>query len=274
MVPKNYYPHVPVLIFCFVSIFPLYINLNSHYSWQGWTRSTCYPHCYCEAPTGGPIEQISNSFSNLFYVLVGLLIAMLPHSLKKAQQNLISSHPGYSILYGCNIIFLGFGSFFYHGSLTEFGRFFDWFGMYLFASYIIIYSIARYYRSWFTAPRFISTFCAFMVALIIVTLTVNADVRRHIFTIMIVVALIVAGIVNFILKSKLNTWYLAGSLLCLVVAYTIWTLDNNGIYCWPNSLIQGHAVWHILTACTIGLVYLYLRSEVANDVIAPNKFTV
>ena len=271
---KNGYPQIPILIFCLVSVIPLYIHLNSHYSWAGWTRSTCYPHCYCEAPSGGPIEQISNSFSNLLYVLAGLLIALLPHSKKRAELNLISSDPSYSILYGCNTIILGFGSFFYHGSLTEFGRFFDWFGMYLFASYIIIYSIARYFRSWFTPARFLTIFSLFMVALVIITLTVNADIRRHIFTVMIIIALIVAGIVNLQLQQKLNSWYLAASLTSLVIAYGIWNLDNNGIYCFPHSLIQGHAIWHILTGLSISLVYLYLRSETPPDYIGPSKFTV
>jgi hypothetical protein len=42
-------------------------------------------------------------------------------------------------------------------------------------------------------------------------------------------------------------------------------LDLNHIVCDPDGLLQGHAVWHILTAASAGLLYLYYRSAEAFD---------
>ena len=247
----NSFPRTPLIIFCIISLVPIYFSFTD-YTWNGWTRSTCYPHCYCEAPTGGPIEQLSNSFSNLCYILIGLLIIFHPCPVERSQSNLVSSDFFYPFLYGMNTIILGLGSFFYHGSLTEFGRFFDWFGMYLFASYVIVYNIARFFRPYFNPWRFFALFCAFMVTSVFFTLTLNADIRRHIFTIMIVIALVVAAFVNRRLGNPFDDSLLAFSLVSLIVAYIIWNLDNNGILCDPISFIQGHAIWHLLTAISIG----------------------
>jgi hypothetical protein len=45
------------------------------------------------------------------------------------------------------------------------------------------------------------------------------------------------------------------------VAFTIWNLDQHGTLCTPDSLFQGHAVWHLLGATSLWLTFLYYRSE-------------
>ena len=34
----------------------------------------------------------------------------------------------------------------------------------------------------------------------------------------------------------------------LAAAYTVWHLDHTDAFCRPDSLLQGHAIWHFLTA--------------------------
>jgi dihydroceramidase len=43
----------------------------------------------------------------------------------------------------------------------------------------------------------------------------------------------------------------------LVVAYALWILDERGILCWPDSLLQGHAAWHTLTALSALMLVLH-----------------
>jgi dihydroceramidase len=43
----------------------------------------------------------------------------------------------------------------------------------------------------------------------------------------------------------------------LVVAYALWILDERGIACWPDSLLQGHAAWHTLTAVSALMLVLH-----------------
>ncbi len=42
----------------------------------------------------------------------------------------------------------------------------------------------------------------------------------------------------------------------LVVAYGLWVLDDRGVLCRPDSLLQGHAAWHTLTAVSALMLVL------------------
>jgi hypothetical protein len=44
---------------------------------------------------------------------------------------------------------------------------------------------------------------------------------------------------------------------------------TGGFLCDPDSLLQGHAVWHLLCAGTTGSIYLYHRSERAVSLALP-----
>ena len=36
-------------------------------------------------------------------------------------------------------------------------------------------------------------------------------------------------------------------LLLLILAFTCWNLDRSRVWCSPSSILQGHAVWHLLS---------------------------
>jgi hypothetical protein len=71
---------------------------------------------------------------------------------------------------------------------------------------------------------------------------------------------------NFIVQTKLNhskpvKAFFTSAILTLLLAYTLWILDRTNVLCSLESPFQGHALWHILDAISILLVYLYYRSE-------------
>ncbi len=51
------------------------------------------------------------------------------------------------------------------------------------------------------------------------------------------------------------------ALALLIGGITAHKLDLRGVWCWPSSWFQGHAIWHLATAGALHSVYLYLRSE-------------
>ena len=55
-------------------------------------------------------------------------------------------------------------------------------------------------------------------------------------------------------------FYLLG-ILAKAVAFAIWIMDQQGTLCVPDSLVQGHAIWHLLGALSIWLNFSYYRSE-------------
>jgi len=48
----------------------------------------------------------------------------------------------------------------------------------------------------------------------------------------------------------------------LVAGTTCRQLDVAGRFSGPDAWLQGHALWHVLTAASLGCTYLYYRSEV------------
>ena len=57
--------------------------------------------------------------------------------------------------------------------------------------------------------------------------------------------------------SKSGVVFLITSIVALVLAVTCRELDINGRFSTPNSVFQGHAVWHLLTALSLAAIYGY-----------------
>ena len=251
---------LPIALFALITLAGVAFGVFGNYSWANWLRATCYPNCFCEAARGGPIEQLSNTYSNLAYVLIGLLIVWGNKGNRGSEgKNLMASSSAYPITYGVTVIAIGAGSFFYHGSLTEVGRWFDWFGMYLYASFIILYNASRLKK--LSGIQFVVVYAIFNIILAVVIFNTAPSIRQQIFGLMIAVTLILEYFVRRRDKPQIAGKFLYLALGCLVAAYTIWILDRDRILCAPTSLIQGHAAWHILTAAATGLLFMYYRSE-------------
>jgi len=55
---------------------------------------------------------------------------------------------------------------------------------------------------------------------------------------------------------------LLGLTVCLLAfGLTAHTLDRFHIACYPDSPIQGHAIWHVTTACALSVIYYMCRVE-------------
>lgn len=258
---------LPVAIFAVITLAGVAFGVFGNYSWANWVRAGCYESgCFCEAARGGPIEQISNTYSNLGFVLIGLLIVF---TAKRDEKNLMGSSLTYPISYGVTVIAIGAGSFFYHGSLTEIGRWFDWFGMYLYASFIILYNLSRLRR--LSGVQFIIAYIIANLILAYIIFSTAPAIRQQIFGLLIAITLVLETIIRFKVKPQVTSKFLYGALGCLVAAFAIWILDSTRVLCAPTSLLQGHAAWHILDAIAAGLMFIYYRSELKNAAPLPNN---
>jgi hypothetical protein len=248
---------IAIAIFALItlaSLAPALVN----YSWASWQPATCLPNnCFCEPLRAGFIRQPINTYSNLAYILVGLLILASTRS-DPARANLLSSHRAYPLVFGGATMAIGVGSFFYHASLTFVGQWFDLMGMYLFANFALMYTLAR------LRPMRGATFALgyiVMNAILGYLLIVNPEVRRQVFAAMIYGVIALEALVLLAERPRIKTRYFVGALVSLVVAYGIWLLDESRVWCDPTSVLQGHALWHFLTAAAVGLLYLYYWSE-------------
>jgi predicted membrane channel-forming protein YqfA (hemolysin III family) len=67
-------------------------------------------------------------------------------------------------------------------------------------------------------------------------------------------------------RRTYTPWYWAG-FAAFLIAYAIWTTGTNDHdLCDPDSLIQAHAIWHLLTAFATWCFFKFLRTERRADV--------
>jgi hypothetical protein len=62
--------------------------------------------------------------------------------------------------------------------------------------------------------------------------------------------------------------YAAASLASILVAFAIWNASKAWL-CQPYSLVQGHAIWHLLGAVSAYFLYRYYASEAIAPRSAP-----
>src|SRR3989344_2908620 len=192
--------------------------------------ATCYPNnCFCESLHMGTILQPANMISSCAFVLASIFVA----------YKYRNSH-GY--IYAVILGLIGLGSAYYHTKLTFIGQTIDVAGMYFLVTFVLLAVLKQ------TRKHFLAYFLIGNAVLILIMVSVP-DLRRYIFA-----GLVLTLIIMFWKQNLLNKYFWT-SLLIMAVAFIIWTLDITSVWCYPDSILQGHAIWHILGA--VSVVYLF-----------------
>lgn len=257
----------------FVFWFGLYFSMY----FAGWPGEThpCVnpPYCFCETVHQGALAaQNSNTWSDLGFVIASFLIAWsgwntLKEDSTRSQQEYKHS-PALIALYSAVILFMGPGSMFFHGGMTTWGGMMDVSSMYLFVLFLICYLIKH---SWSLGVRFfyLSYFLSSLIFVLIAIFTheLSSQIFPGVAAILITLALLQSvPISKFGLGRKVANRFeqrwLIYALGFFIVAVVIWRLSDSGqAFCYPDSLLQGHAAWHLLSACMTVCVHYYLLSE-------------
>lgn len=231
------------------------------YQWAGWTATNCWPVCFCEAARENFIRQPINTLSNLAFVAVGVWIVGVaggaPSGTAK-PRNLMSQVAGYRLLYGVGVLAIGVCSIFYHASLTAVGQWFDWLGIYILFAFVVFYNLTRLLP--LPHPLFGVGYGLGILGLSAFTYY-RIDLRLQIFSDLLLIALVLEMLVWLIRRPKVQWPFLVGALVSLFVGRYAAVRMGEGDLCVPTSWIQGHAIWHGLTALATGLLYLYYESE-------------
>jgi hypothetical protein len=253
-------------------LFILY-KLNQYIDpWLSWRQALGNATNFCEMNRFDQlIVQPSNTWSNLGFVIVGLIfisIAKNDHIYEKRKDvnNLMAKFPGFTFLIGFSTLYMGIGSFMYHATLTYFFQKMDQTGMYFlliaFIAYLLfkVFPKIRWKGKEYVSNRFLIG-AAVVVQLIFYLFLwkLPINVLFPALTMMFVLA-------NLYMMVKMqdnvsNTKLILAAGATLLIAASVWVLDITDKLCSPASIFQGHSLWHILTALSVFLAYMYYRSE-------------
>jgi hypothetical protein len=224
--------------------------------------------CYCEAPRGGMTEQPANAWSNLGSIVVGLLVLADTARRRAPSAARMEVDLRYPRLYGSVAIFLGVGSFAFHGSLKAWGGYIDVQSMHAFIGFIIAYDLARIHDwSW---SRFVGWFAGLLSLFSVLIGLLPPEHGKTMFGGVVALTLLLEAAVSYPrlrpwaprpIHPRRMPWFWAG-LGSFAAAFGVWSMSRTGgPWCVPHSLLQGHALWHLLTALSVWCFYNYFRSE-------------
>ncbi|MFA5963066.1 MAG: ceramidase domain-containing protein [Sphingomonas sp.] len=225
-------------------------------NWAVYAPATCTAtHCFCELPrVGALVLQPADSWSSYGYVLVGFVMIILAGGRDWAS----AMPPLAARALGLTAIVVGLGSVLMHATLTLWGQFLDVLGMYLIGSFLLVRALARWRRiPDGRAIMLYVTLCACLIAVLIML----PEVRRWLFALLLNLAILVELIFARPLRPGVRVGLYLGGILATALAFAIWILDQQGVVCAPRSLLQGHALWHLLGALSLWLSFSYYRSE-------------
>lgn len=228
-------------------------------TWGAMQPATCLATggCFCEGVrVDDPLRQPANTWSSLGFVVAGIYIAAASIPLPRPSRLI----PLYRVAFGLMAVIVGVGSAYYHASLTFIGQFFDILGMFLISSFVLVYAVQRW-RGW-SNTRSIAVYAGFNLILTLLQIAIP-DLRRYTFAVVLIIGLLMEYIYHRQRKPVIAVHWLHLGLAIFALAYGIWILDNSRVVCDPASILQGHALWHLLGAVATVCLFRYYASEPA-----------
>lgn len=235
--------------------------------WPGTPFDCAADPCYCELPGPGLVRQLGNTWSNLAAVLVGLFVAA---DAARRRQQRAAPHPAldlFGLLAPPALVFQGVGSMYFHGGLTRWGSALDAMSMFAIAGLLVVLQLHR--LGWVPRRGIVGAWGA------VVSLGLGIGF---------VSPAIVAGAVFLLFLGILSSEVLLAArgfspsaglfrfgIAVHVSAVAVWFFSaGEGLpLCVPESPWQGHALWHLLTAISVGASVLHVMRNLERVGAAP-----
>jgi hypothetical protein len=209
-----------------------------------WENFEQNPYIFCEKQLCGIVVQPGNTWSNVGYLIVAVLILRSKHTGPRTRGR---------FFWSTLILFLG--STLFHASGTWWGKYLDVGAMFCLSMAILTTSLERKYNLERKTGIFI------FVGGIFVSLIYLYFMRLGLY-------LFGAQIAASAFIEKRNIKKFWKSVVCFGVAFLFWIMDVKRIWCNPdNHFFNGHAVWHLTAAFAIWLFFKSYESKDSHPVL-------
>jgi hypothetical protein len=254
-----------------LSAFLLFVQ----FGWPGNANdciSTVPNSCFCEAydlndvvAHAPGVRQPVNTWSNLYALITSFIVAFVVYRDRKSLG--LNPSPNYMVsmsyvpdLYIFAVLFLGLGSMWFHASLTQWGGIVDGASMYVFAAFLIFYSIRRINTSasifW---VGYVLTVLLFTYLHTVLPAVVNILILVAVYLIVEIYIWIRSGKILQGTPKTVTLWLLAIAAI-LAASFFWWASQTGNFLCDPNSIFQPHGIlWHPLAGIMAVLLYFYWR---------------
>lgn len=207
-------------------------------------------------------HQSINTYSNLAYFFFGCVIVLQGLRDRKQKGNFLAQFPAFSILIGICMIYLSFGSAFFHASLTWIGQRVDMNGTYGITILLLALGIAHLFGKHLRSPKNQKL----LIVSIVLFVLAFYEVALHVSSGKLIPILILASLSSMLLeyfknRQKKSILLILLTFILILIAVQIRTLDVQKIACDPLSFFQGHSLWHLLTAMSSFVTYSFYRFD-------------
>lgn len=206
----------------------------------------------CEHIGQGLLAQPVNTLSSLTYIVAGAVLLRRGFAARSTERVVLA-------VYGLTVIAVGFGSMTFHGPMPSWGRFAHDLSIAAVLAFVIGYDVALVRGA---GLRGALGGCGVLLGACALVLAVRPDSSNALDSVLVVAAVIAEVAVARSPKRvaaahglvrEPGVWFLGGAALSVGAALNALG-RTDALLCDPDSLVQLHSVWHVLTA---GALWVY-----------------
>lgn len=239
--------------------------------WNSFILDKKVPASFCEqVHLNNPVRQPVNTFSNIIYLVIAIVVLKTSweERFKRNSHDLVTVNTVYGFLFGLILLYVFFASSFYHASLINIAHKLDYSAVFAFSLFPIIFFLHRRYlnhNSKLLAAQKRKLTIVFFSTYLLATLLLAFLIPRgkESLTAFILIQ-IFFGLAFFAVtdkSGKQGRFYLASSVICVLIAFMWFEFDKYKFLCRPNSYFQLHSLWNLFIGLSAYNFYLYIRSE-------------
>jgi hypothetical protein len=226
------------------------VHLEPGCPWYGLSEVRLPNVDWCEAQRCAWAVEPANAWSNVAYLVVGTLLIVAARRSRSATLR----------AFGPAAIVVGLCSGVYHASYTFVLQILDFFAMYVFCYLLLAVNLRR--LGALSAGSFWGAYAALVLATTALTVAADfAGVPIQGIVFVLIVAIVASELwLRARGPAPVPMGFFALAMAAIAAGGVFSALDVTRTWCDPHHpFLQGHAIWHVLSAVCLGFAFLHYR---------------